>query len=89
MGRAELARIPVQSWAVGIRPKSSFTCLLMPDGASVPLEAAATDSDLRALKGKVEMEAHESDQFGTTARSDKGEPQGSARCWLAVAWAKL
>lgn len=30
-----------------------FDCLLMPDGASVPLEAAATDLDLRPLKGKV------------------------------------
>ena len=30
-----------------------FDSLLMPDGASVPLEAAATDLDLRPLKGKV------------------------------------
>jgi hypothetical protein len=31
-----------------------FESLLMPDGAVVPLEAAATDLDLRPLKGKVE-----------------------------------
>ncbi len=31
-----------------------FDSLLMPDGAVVPLEAAATDLDLRPLKGKVE-----------------------------------
>ena len=31
-----------------------FDSLLMPDGASVPIEAAATDLDLRPLKGKVE-----------------------------------
>jgi hypothetical protein len=30
-----------------------FDSLLMPDGASVPLDAAATDLDLRPLKGKV------------------------------------
>ena len=30
-----------------------FDSLLMPDGASVPIEAAATDLDLRPLKGKV------------------------------------
>jgi hypothetical protein len=30
-----------------------FDCLLMPDGASVPIEATATDLDLRPLKGKV------------------------------------
>ncbi len=30
-----------------------FDSLLMPDGASVPIEAAATDLDLRSLKGKV------------------------------------
>jgi hypothetical protein len=30
-----------------------FDSLLMPDGACVPLEAAATDLDLRPLKGKV------------------------------------
>jgi hypothetical protein len=30
-----------------------FGSLLMPDGASVPIEAAATDLDLRPLKGKV------------------------------------
>ena len=30
-----------------------FDFLLMPDGASVPIEAAATDLDLRPLKGKV------------------------------------
>src|SRR5579863_135156 len=30
-----------------------FDSLLMPDGASVPLQAAATDLDLRPLKGKV------------------------------------
>ncbi len=31
-----------------------FDTLLMPDGAVVPIEAAATDLDLRPLKGKVE-----------------------------------
>jgi len=31
-----------------------FDSLLMPDGASVPIEATATDLDLRPLKGKVE-----------------------------------
>jgi type IV secretory pathway VirB10-like protein len=31
-----------------------FDSLLMPDGVSVPIEAAATDLDLRPLKGKVE-----------------------------------
>jgi hypothetical protein len=31
-----------------------FDSLLMPDGASVPIEAAATGLDLRPLKGKVE-----------------------------------
>src|SRR5258708_20883529 len=31
-----------------------FDSLLMPDGAVVPVEAAATDLDLRPLKGKVE-----------------------------------
>ncbi|MGA8273616.1 MAG: hypothetical protein WB919_18790 [Candidatus Sulfotelmatobacter sp.] len=31
-----------------------FDSLLMPDGASVPIEAVATDLDLRPLKGKVE-----------------------------------
>ena len=31
-----------------------FDSLLMPDGAVVPLEAVATDLDLRPLKGKVE-----------------------------------
>jgi hypothetical protein len=30
-----------------------FDSLLLPDGASVPIEAAATDLDLRPLKGKV------------------------------------
>lgn len=30
-----------------------FDSLLMPDGASVPIEAAATDLDLRPLKGKI------------------------------------
>jgi hypothetical protein len=30
-----------------------FDSLLMPDGASVPIEATATDLDLRPLKGKV------------------------------------
>ena len=30
-----------------------FDSLLMPDGASIPIEAAATDLDLRPLKGKV------------------------------------
>jgi hypothetical protein len=30
-----------------------FDSLLMPDGASVPIEAAATDLELRPLKGKV------------------------------------
>ena len=30
-----------------------FDSLLMPDGSSVPIEAAATDLDLRPLKGKV------------------------------------
>ena len=30
-----------------------FDSLLMPDGASVPIEAAATDLDFRPLKGKV------------------------------------
>jgi hypothetical protein len=32
----------------------AFDSLLMPDGASVPIEGAATDLDLRPLKGKVE-----------------------------------
>ncbi len=31
-----------------------FDSLLMPDGATVPIEAAATGLDLRPLKGKVE-----------------------------------
>jgi hypothetical protein len=31
-----------------------FDSLLMPDGASVPIDAAATDLDLRPLKGRVE-----------------------------------
>jgi hypothetical protein len=31
-----------------------FDSLLMPDGASVPIQAVATDLDLRPLKGKVE-----------------------------------
>ena len=31
-----------------------FDSLLMPDGSSIPIEAAATDLDLRPLKGKVE-----------------------------------
>ena len=31
-----------------------FDSLMMPDGAVVPIEAAATDLDLRPLKGKVE-----------------------------------
>jgi len=31
-----------------------FDSLLMPDGASVPIQAAATDLELRPLKGKVE-----------------------------------
>ncbi len=31
-----------------------FDSLLMPDGAVIPIEAAATDLDLRPLKGKVE-----------------------------------
>ena len=31
-----------------------FDSLLMPDGASIPIEAAATSLDLRPLKGKVE-----------------------------------
>jgi type IV secretory pathway VirB10-like protein len=31
-----------------------FDSLFMPDGASVPIEAAATDLELRPLKGKVE-----------------------------------
>jgi len=31
-----------------------FDSLLMPDGASIPIEAAATGLDLRPLKGKVE-----------------------------------
>jgi hypothetical protein len=31
-----------------------FDSLLMPDGAAVPIEAAATDLDLRPIKGKVE-----------------------------------
>ena len=30
-----------------------FDSLLMPDGAAVPIEAAATDLELRPLKGKV------------------------------------
>jgi hypothetical protein len=30
-----------------------FDSLVMPDGASVPIEAVATDLDLRPLKGKV------------------------------------
>ena len=40
-----------------------FDSLLMPDGAVVPLEAAATDLDLRPLKGKVEGQM--SDDFGS------------------------
>ena len=31
-----------------------FDSLLMPDGATVPIQAAATDLELRPLKGKVE-----------------------------------
>lgn len=39
-----------RSGYVGIR----FDSLLMPDGSSVPLEAAATDLQLRPVRGKVE-----------------------------------
>jgi hypothetical protein len=39
-----------------------FDSLLMPDGAIVSIEAAATDLDLRPLKGKVEGQM--SDDFG-------------------------
>ena len=31
-----------------------FESLLMPDGATVPIQAVATDLDMRPLKGKVE-----------------------------------
>jgi hypothetical protein len=40
-----------------------FDSLLMPDGAIVSIEAAATDLDLRPLKGKVEGQM--SDDFGS------------------------
>lgn len=54
--------VPAGAKAVGhIRQASrsgyvdlEFDSLLMPDGASVPIEAAATGLDLRPLKGKVE-----------------------------------
>ncbi|MGE5109579.1 MAG: hypothetical protein ACM3JB_01895 [Acidobacteriaceae bacterium] len=54
--------VPAGSKAVGhIRQANrsgyvdlEFDSLLMPDGASVPIEAAATGLDLRPLKGKVE-----------------------------------
>lgn len=39
-----------RSGYVGIR----FDALLMPDGSSIPLEATATDLELRPLRGKVE-----------------------------------
>jgi hypothetical protein len=53
--------VPAGAKAVGhIRDASrsgyvdlQFDSLLMPDGASVPIEAAATDLDFRPLKGKV------------------------------------
>ncbi len=53
--------VPAGAKAVGhIRDASrsryvdlQFDSLLMPDGASVPIEATATDLDLRPLKGKV------------------------------------
>ncbi len=53
--------VPAGAKAVGhIRDASrsgyvdlQFDSLLMPDGSSVPIEAAATDLDLRPLKGKV------------------------------------
>jgi len=31
-----------------------FESLMMPDGATVPIQADATDLDMRLLKGKVE-----------------------------------
>jgi hypothetical protein len=54
--------VPAGAKAVGhIRDASrsgyvdiQFDSLLMPDGASVPIEAGATDLDLRPLKGRVE-----------------------------------
>jgi hypothetical protein len=54
--------VPAGAKAVGhIRDASrsgyvdiQFDSLLMPDGASVPIQAVATDLDLRPLKGKVE-----------------------------------
>jgi hypothetical protein len=54
--------VPAGARAVGhIRDASrsgyvdiQFDSLLMPDGASVPIQAVATDLDLRPLKGKVE-----------------------------------
>jgi hypothetical protein len=42
---------------------NQFDSLLMPDGAIVSIEAAATDLDLRPLKGKVEGQM--SDDFGS------------------------
>jgi len=44
-----------------------FDSLLMPDGACVPLEAAATDLDLRPLKGKVSGKNTGKNVFGQIA----------------------
>jgi hypothetical protein len=52
-----------------------FDSLLMPDGASVPLEAAATDLDLRPLKGKV---SGKNTGKNVLARSLSGIGQASA-----------
>jgi len=52
-----------------------FDSLLMPDGASVPLQAAATDLDLRPLKGKV---SGKNTGKNALARSLSGIGQASA-----------
>jgi hypothetical protein len=52
-----------------------FDSLLMPDGASVPIEAAATDLDLRPLKGKV---SGKNTGKNVLARSLSGIGQASA-----------
>jgi hypothetical protein len=52
-----------------------FDSLLMPDGASVPIEAAATDLDLQPLKGKV---SGKNTGKNVLARSLSGIGQASA-----------
>lgn len=52
-----------------------FDSLLMPDGASVPIEAAATDLDFRPLKGKV---SGKNTGKNALARSLSGIGQASA-----------